>query len=107
MQLSSMTRKFHQRRLANMSNYTDRFELSNEAQQAAAQITKGLMDKARRERRIPAKYQFWQKTNAPEIVEELTAAGFMTYKFDDNGVAIYEHEVDAESLRQALGWTAH
>lgn len=86
--------------------YADKFELSADARKAANMIVRGLMEKAERERKIPETYVFWSKTDDPAINQELLNAGFMAYEFTEEE-EVYSHRVDAEALREALGWTKH
>ena len=88
--------------------YVDKWELSKAAKDCAARTIDGLLEKARRERRIPDRYMFFMfHDGMDDEVNELIDAGFMAYEFMDKGQRIFSHQVDAESLRQALGWTAN
>lgn len=88
-------------------DYAEKWELSSAAVEALHIILEGLIEKARRTRKIPATYQFWTATDAPEINAELVNAGFMKFEFMDGKQAVYSHEVDVEAMRQALGWITH
>lgn len=104
MNLSSMTRQFKSRRKGNSVAYSTKWDLSADALRATCPIVQGLFEKAKREGRIPDTYLFWTQTNAPEITEELVNAGFMKFEFTEKGRAVYSHEVDADLLRETLGW---
>lgn len=87
-------------------SYSRNYGLSADAEAAFAQIAKGLIAKAQREKRIPEEYRFWCDTNAPEINEELQAKGVIRYAFTDpQGLRVYSHTPNAEALKHALGWT--
>lgn len=86
-------------------NYTKNPNLSKEAQDAFSITFNALKHKAEREKRIPEELLFFVVTNCPDIEEELCTAGLQEYAFTDaEGFRVYRHKVDAEALREALGW---
>lgn len=109
MQLRSTTAKFKARRPENAMKYTAKLTngkgLSKDAKAAFETTFRTLTEKAIREKRIPDELLFVVQTNAPELDEELTAAGLQEYAFTDaKGVRVYRHKVDKEALKEALGW---
>lgn len=108
MNLSSMTRKFKSKAGVIVMQYLEKYALSKDAAACFNVTIKGLLEKAKRERRVPDKYLFFiEQSGMDATIRELIDAGCMTYKFTENGQDVYEHEVDKDLLRQVLGWNTH
>lgn len=105
MQFTSMTRKFASKQKAFAMDYADAFNLTKDARDAFAQIAKGLLDKVRREKKIPSEYRFWVATNCADVNDELESKGVIKYAFtDERGVRVYTHTPDHPLIKAVLKW---